>query len=85
MQSLFSPTGINIYAWGLESFLTNIYTMNNFSKPWMVYKILLAYILLLSEAIETNPGPSKVFKHITSISETTIKEKNSYISMRRAF
>ena len=45
--------------------------MNNCSKPWTVYTIQLRYRLLLSGDFETNPGPSIVFKHLTSIFKTT--------------
>ena len=55
MHSLISPTCINIYADGLESFLVNIYIMNICSKSWTVYTIQLRYRLLLSCDVETNP------------------------------
>ena len=67
MHSLIFLTCINIYAYGYESFLVNFFIMNTFSEPWTVYTIQLRYRLLLSGDIETNPGPSIVFKHLTSI------------------
>ena len=67
MHSLISPTCINYYAFGLESILVIIYIVDNCSKPWAIYLIQLRFRLLLSGDIETNPGPSIVFKHLTSI------------------
>ena len=66
MHSLISPTCINYYAFGLESFLVIIYIVDNCSKPWAIYLIQLRFRLLLFGDIETNPGPSIVFKHLTS-------------------
>ena len=67
MHSLISPTCINFYSFGLESFLVKIYIVNNCSKPWPIYLIQLSFRLLLSGDMETNPSPSIVFKHLTSI------------------